>query len=74
MKQAQKLNRVVVRDYFNKLKETLTQHDVIDKPERIFNVDEKGCQLSLHHQPQAPSERGKNRVMFEEKSIEKMSP
>ncbi|KAJ8930755.1 hypothetical protein NQ314_016410 [Rhamnusium bicolor] len=47
---AQKLNKFIVNDYFEKLKEVLLELDLMNGPERIYNVDEKGCRLSLHHQ------------------------
>ncbi|XP_013200639.2 uncharacterized protein LOC106143167 [Amyelois transitella] len=59
---AAKLNKVVVADYFAKLKKTMEENDVLNKPERIFNVDEKGCQLNLHKAPQVLAERGTKRV------------
>jgi hypothetical protein len=42
---AKKLNRFIVKDYFNKLKELLVQLNIMDKPEWIYIVDEKdaGC-------------------------------
>ncbi|GFN77727.1 tigger transposable element-derived protein 1-like [Plakobranchus ocellatus] len=47
---AQKLNRFVVNDHFTKLEQAIIDLDLFDKPDRIFNLDEKGCRLSLHHQ------------------------
>ena len=47
---AQKLNRFIVNDHFTKLEHILTDHDLFNKPDRIFNLNEKGCRLSLHHQ------------------------
>ncbi|CAH1974188.1 unnamed protein product [Acanthoscelides obtectus] len=59
---AQKVNRFIVNDHFSKLKEILLELDIMDKPERIFNVDEKGCTLNLHHQPSVLAKRGAKRV------------
>ncbi|GAB1605179.1 hypothetical protein Ahia01_000799700 [Argonauta hians] len=59
---AQKLNRFIVNDHFNKLEQTLTDLDLFDKPDRIFNLDEKGCRLSLHHQQQVIAKKGSKRV------------
>ncbi|XP_022910060.2 tigger transposable element-derived protein 1-like [Onthophagus taurus] len=46
----QKLNRFIVNDYFRKLRFTLEKNKMLHTPERIFNMDEKGCRLTLHHQ------------------------
>uniref|UniRef100_V5G523 DDE-1 domain-containing protein n=1 Tax=Anoplophora glabripennis TaxID=217634 RepID=V5G523_ANOGL len=59
---AQKLNRFIVNDHFTKLKEILLEMDPMDSPERIFNVDEKGCRLSLHHQQSVLAKKGAKRV------------
>lgn len=59
---AQKLNRFIVHDYFAKLKEVLLELDLMDSPEKIFNVDEKGCRLSLHHQQSVLARKGAKRV------------
>ena len=47
---AQKLNRFIVRHQFLQLKETLENLELFDQPHRIYNLDEKGCRLALHHQ------------------------
>ena len=47
---AQKLNCLIVNDYFAELK-TLEELAVMNKPEFIYNVNEKGCRLCLHKQP-----------------------
>ena len=38
-----------VTNYYNELNQILTKYDLHDKPERIYNVDEKG--LSTSHKP-----------------------
>lgn len=55
---AMKLNRVVVSDYFEKLQTVLTMIDAHDKPQLIYNMDEKGCRLALHKQQKVLAERG----------------
>ncbi|XP_072380502.1 uncharacterized protein [Diabrotica undecimpunctata] len=40
---AQKLNKFIVKDHFTKLEGILREMDILDKPERIYNVDEKDC-------------------------------
>jgi hypothetical protein len=47
---AQKLNRFIVNDYFTKLEKIVADYQLFDKPDKIFSMDEKGCQLSLHNQ------------------------
>jgi len=59
---AQKLNRFIVNDYFTKMERVQTELQLFDKPERIFNMDEKGCQLSLHHQQKVLAKKGSKRV------------
>lgn len=59
---AQKLNKFIVGDYFTKLRQTLLDLDLMDKPEKIFNIDEKGCRLSLHHQQNVLAQKGTKRV------------
>ena len=59
---AQKLNRFIVIDHFTKLEHILTDHDLFNRPDRIFNLDEKGCRLSLHHQQRVIAQKGSKRV------------
>lgn len=59
---AQKLNKAVVADYFEKLKKILEENDLLHSPERIYNIDKKGCQLNVHRAPQVLAERGAKRV------------
>lgn len=59
---AQKLNKYIVKDYFEKLERVLLELDIMDKPERIYNVDEKGCRLTLHHQQAVLAQKGARRV------------
>ncbi|KAI4464238.1 hypothetical protein MML48_3g00009674 [Holotrichia oblita] len=55
---AQKLNKFIIKDYFEKLKTVLQELDLMDEPERIYNVDEKGCRLTLHHQQTVLAKKG----------------
>lgn len=59
---AQKLNPVIARDHFTKLDNTLTELGIKNSPERIFNIDEKGCRLTLHHNQLVLAEKGSRRV------------
>lgn len=61
---AQKLNKVIVADYYQKLKDTLLELDLVNKPQSIFNVDEKGLRLCLHRSPTVLSQKGKKRVHY----------
>jgi hypothetical protein len=49
---AQNLNCFVVNDYFAKLKITMEELGVMNKPECIYSVNEKGCSLCLYKQYQ----------------------
>jgi hypothetical protein len=44
---AQKLNRFIVKYYFDKLEELLMRYGIMDETERIYIVNEKGCRLSF---------------------------
>jgi len=59
---AQKLNRFIVDDYFTKMERVQTDLQLFDKPNKIFNMDEKGCQLSLHHPQNVLAKKGSKRV------------
>jgi hypothetical protein len=59
---AQKLNRFIVNDYFTKLEKIMTELQLFDKADRIYNIDEKGCQLALHHQQTVLTKKGAKRV------------
>ena len=59
---AAKLNPHIVKDYFDKLKAVMEEYELFDKPHCIFNMDEKGCRLTLHHQKQVMAQRGAKRV------------
>ena len=59
---AAKLNAHIVKDYFDKLKRVMEEYDLFDKPHLIYNIDEKGCRLTLHHQQQVMAQKGAKRV------------
>ncbi|XP_030760298.1 uncharacterized protein LOC115885495 [Sitophilus oryzae] len=61
---AQKLNRFIVNDHFVKLREILTNLNVMGKPQHIYNMDLKGCRLALHHQQSVLAKKGAKRVHF----------
>ncbi len=58
---AQKMNKPIVADYFEKLRNVMTELDIMNKPEKIFNMDEKGIQMSLHKSPKVLTTKGKKR-------------
>ncbi|KAJ8895841.1 hypothetical protein PR048_001180 [Dryococelus australis] len=45
----QKSNPAFVKDYFIKLDAVITQLGLKRRPDKIFNMDEKGAFLRLHH-------------------------
>ena len=59
---AAQLNRFIVTDYFTKLDTTLEQLNLLTRPDRIYDMDEKGCRLTLHHQQKVVSAKGRKRV------------
>ena len=56
---AQNLNCFIVNDYFAKLKMTMEELGVMNKPEYIYIVHEKGCRLCLHKQPLVMIQKGR---------------
>ena len=59
---AQKLNPAIAKDHFTKLESILDELGIKQSPERIFNIDEKGCRLTLHHNQAVLAEKGSRRV------------
>lgn len=59
---AQKLNPVIVKDYFTKLGNIMDKLQVRHSPHRIYNLDEKGCRLTLHHSQLVLAQKGARRV------------
>ena len=56
------LNRFIVSDYFTKLEATLDEFNLSTRPDRIYNMDEKGCRLTLHHEQKVVTAKGRKRV------------
>jgi hypothetical protein len=50
-RRAQKLKRFIVIGHFSKLTTALEESGLMDKPERIYNVDDKRCRSYLHKHP-----------------------
>ncbi|KAJ8875888.1 hypothetical protein PR048_023795 [Dryococelus australis] len=59
---AAKLSKFIVGDYFNKLKVVMTRLCIFDKPQLIYNIDEKGCKLALYKQQNVYARKGDKRV------------
>ncbi|XP_053604140.1 uncharacterized protein LOC128671564 [Plodia interpunctella] len=59
---AQKLNKDIVTDHFSKYKSVLVKLGMEHKPESIYNIDEKNCRISLHHQQEVLTAKGRKRV------------
>lgn len=61
---AQKMNRTIVSDHFQKLQACLEELDIVNQPQQIYNMDEKGCRLTIHHQNYVLARKGAKRVHF----------
>ncbi|XP_050505987.1 uncharacterized protein LOC126884181 [Diabrotica virgifera virgifera] len=62
MARAQKMNKTIVDDYFHKLRDTIEKLNLFDKPGSIYNIDEKGCRLTIHKQQIVFARKGAKRV------------
>ena len=56
----EKLNKFIVNDHFEKLKKLVTENNLLKFPEKIFNMDEKGCRLQLHKDPEVFGKEDRN--------------
>lgn len=59
---AQKLNKHIVEQHFLEIKKIYDELDINEHPERLYNIDEKGCRLTIHHQQKVLAEKGNRRV------------
>lgn len=59
----QKLNKFIVGDYFSKLRDTFAELNIMDKPQNVFNIDEKGCRLTIHYEKSVLTQRGQKHVL-----------
>lgn len=57
-----KLNPFIVNDHFQKLRDIMIENQLMDRPELIYNIDEKGVRLTIHHQQNVLARRGAKRV------------
>lgn len=61
---AQKLNPFIVNDHFKKVKVLYDKHGFLMSPEKIFNMDEKGCRLCLHGGTKVLAQTGTKKSSF----------
>ncbi|CAB3262426.1 unnamed protein product [Arctia plantaginis] len=59
---AQKLNKHIVDKHFKAIREIYDELNIDQHPERLYNVDEKGCRLTIHRQKKVLAGRGSRRV------------
>ncbi|KAJ0180927.1 hypothetical protein K1T71_003012 [Dendrolimus kikuchii] len=59
---AQKLNKPIVEEHFQTIKQLYNELDIPQHPERLYNMDEKGCRITLHKQQTVLAEKGSKRV------------
>jgi hypothetical protein len=59
---AERLNKGEVAAYFNLLATVLEEHDLLDKPHNVYNIDESGFPLNIHP-PKTVSANGKREVV-----------
>ena len=55
------MNKPIVADYFEKLRNVMIELNIMNKPEKIFNTDERGIQMSLRKSPKVLTTKGKKR-------------
>ncbi|KAL0821830.1 hypothetical protein ABMA28_005237 [Loxostege sticticalis] len=59
---AQKLNKPIVQEHFQNVRKLYEQLDILQHPERLYNMDEKGCRITVHNQHAVLAEKGSKRV------------
>ncbi|CAH2095355.1 unnamed protein product [Euphydryas editha] len=59
---AQKLNKHIVMQHFTEYKKIYDKLDIGQHPQRLYNMDEKGCRLTIHNQPVVLAQKGMKRV------------
>lgn len=59
---AQKLNKPIVDKHFKAIRKIYDELNVDQHPERLYNVDEKGCRLTIHKQQKVLAAKGSRRV------------
>lgn len=61
---ALKLNKPIVTNNFEAIKKIYDELDIPNHPDRLYNTNEKGCRLTIHHQQQDLAAKGTKRVYF----------
>uniref|UniRef100_A0A2A4K7W9 HTH CENPB-type domain-containing protein n=2 Tax=Heliothis virescens TaxID=7102 RepID=A0A2A4K7W9_HELVI len=59
---AQKLNKPIVQQHFQSIRKLYDELDILRHPERLYNMDEKGCRITVHKQHTVLAEKGSRRV------------
>lgn len=59
---AQKLNRPIVSQHFEEIRKLYDELDILTHPEKLYNIDEKGCRLTVHNQQTVLAQKGARRV------------
>ncbi|CAB3220890.1 unnamed protein product [Arctia plantaginis] len=59
---AQKLNKPIVQQHFQSIRKLYDELDILRHPERLYNMDEKGCRITVHKQHTVLAEKGSKRV------------
>nr|XP_022903948.1 uncharacterized protein LOC111416214 [Onthophagus taurus] len=59
---AQKLNPTIVQDHFSELDTVLRELNLKHSPQFIYNLNEKGCRLTLHHAHKVLAEKEEHRI------------
>ncbi|KAL0879664.1 hypothetical protein ABMA27_003379 [Loxostege sticticalis] len=59
---AQKLNKPIVQEYFQNVRKLYDPLDILQHLERLYNMDEKGCRITVHNQHAVLAEKGSKRV------------
>lgn len=57
---AQMLNKFIVMSHFEEYKQIYEELGIGDHPQCLYNVDEKGCRLTVHNQPTVLAQKGVN--------------
>lgn len=58
----QKLNKAIVSKHFQKVEKLYKEQELHYHSERIYNMDEKGCRLSVHNQQIVVAPEGARKV------------
>ncbi|CAK1582436.1 unnamed protein product [Parnassius mnemosyne] len=59
---AQKLNKPIVQQHFQSVQKLYNEMDILQHPQKLYNMDEKGCRITVHKQNTVLAEKGSKRV------------